>query len=234
MIPVYKKYLSDILHLFFPHNCEGCGSDVLYDTQFLCARCMHHLPETGFFSTPRNPVEKLFYGRCNIHHAGAAYYFTKHSLLQHLLVQLKYRNNREAGYFLGRMMGHSFAQAPRFADVDALVALPLHPKKEKIRGYNQAELICLGIEEVWKKPLLRNAVIRTRFTETQTQQNRISRWQNMDGVFAVKDQERMAHKHILLVDDVITTGATLEACGSSILQTIGTELSIAAAAYTIQ
>jgi ComF family protein len=228
-----KKYLADFLHLFYPHNCEGCGSDVLYDTQFLCARCLHRLPETGFFLKPFNPVEKLFYGRSDIRHAGAAYYFTKDSLLQHLLIQLKYKSNKEAGYFLGRMMGYTFLNSNRFEDVDLLIPLPLNHKKEQMRGYNQAELICNGIQEVWKKQVLKDAVIRTRFTETQTRQNRIGRWQNMDGVFAVAQPAELQNRHILLVDDVITTGATLEACGSVIQEIQGTVLSIAAAGYTI-
>lgn len=228
-----EKYFNDLLHLFYPHNCEGCGSDILYDNQFLCARCMHHLPETGFFLKPFNPVEKLFYGRSDIRHAAATYYFTKDSLLQHLLIQLKYKSNQEAGYFLGRMIGQACMRSKRFMDIDALVPLPLNHKKEQIRGYNQAALICEGIHEVWPKPVYKNALTRTRFTETQTKQNRVSRWQNMEGVFAVTHPPDLENKHILLVDDVITTGATLEACGSSILDVNGTALSIAAAAYTI-
>ncbi len=228
-----KKYLSDFLHLFYPHNCEGCGSDVLYDSQFLCARCLHRLPETGFFSKPFNPVEKLFYGRSDIRYAGANYYFTKDSLLQHLLIQLKYKNNKEAGYFLGRMMGHAFNVSERFVEVDLLVPLPLNHKKEHVRGYNQAELICRGIHEIWKKPVVTDAVTRKRFTETQTRQGRVARWQNMEGVFAVTQPAILQNKHILLVDDVITTGATLEACCAVIQEVEGAVLSIAAAAYTI-
>jgi len=232
LFPV-KKYLNHFSHLFYPHNCEACGTDILFDDQFLCARCIHALPETNFFGTQNNPVEKLFFGRLNITHAGAAFYFTKDSMLQHLLVQLKYRSNKEAGYFLGRMMGYALSKAERFNEVDALVALPLNPKKEYIRGYNQAILICEGISEVWKRPVCRDAVTRIRFTETQTQQNRVSRWQNMEGVFAVTRPEALFNKHILLVDDVITTGATLEACGTVLLQVPGVSLSIGAAAYTI-
>jgi ComF family protein len=194
---------------------------------------MRRLPETGFFSTIANPIEKLFYGRSEISCAGAAYYFTKDSLLQHLLIQLKYKSNKESGYFLGRMMGHSLIRSERFAGIDALIPLPLHEKKEQVRGYNQAALICEGISEVWQKPVLMDAVTRLRFTETQTNQNRLSRWQNMEGVFAVTQPAELRNRHLLLVDDVITTGATLEACGSSILAVAGSRLSIAAAAYTI-
>ena len=227
-----NKYLSSLLHLFYPHTCEGCGSDLLYDHQFLCARCMHQLPATGFFAKAGNPVEKIFYGRVPVKQAAAAFYFTKSSLLQHLLVQLKYKNNKEAGYFLGRMMGHALAASERFAGTDVLVPLPLHPKKEFMRGYNQAALLCEGIAEVWHKPILINAVTRTRFTETQTHQNRLSRWQNMEAVFTVTQPRILTHKQILLVDDVITTGATLEACGASMLEVEGVELGVVAAGYT--
>jgi ComF family protein len=233
MLSPAKKYFSDFLHLFYPHNCEGCGSDILYDNQFLCARCMHRLPATGFFSASANPVEKIFYGRADIRFAAAAFYFTKESLLQHLLVQLKYKGNKEAGYFLGRMMGYALLESARFADIDLLVPLPLNHKKEQLRGYNQAALICEGIKELWHKPVSTDAVTRVRFTETQTKQNRVSRWQNMDGVFTVTQPAELQNKHILLVDDVITTGATLEACGSSILGIEGAKLSIAAAGYTV-
>lgn len=226
------KWLSSLLHLFYPHNCEGCGSALVSDAQFLCTRCIHRLPATGFFDKQGNPVEKTFYGRLPLHHAAAVYYFTKASLLQHLLVQLKYKGNREAGYFLGRMLGHALSKAERFKEVEALVPLPLNPKKEFIRGYNQSSLLCEGIREIWKKPVLANAMTRVRFTETQTHRNRLDRWQNMENVFAVTQPESLTNRHILLVDDVITTGATLEACGSSILQVPGSRLSVAAVGYT--
>lgn len=233
MKPVLQHSFSDLLHLFYPHHCEGCGSDILYDAQFLCAKCLQRLPETRFFAIPANPVEKLFYGRLPLKHAGAAFYFTKHSLLQHLLVQLKYKGNKEAGYFLGRMMGQALAATEQFSLVDALVPLPLNARKEFTRGYNQAAVICEGIAQVWKKPVWKEVVIRTRFTETQTKQNRISRWQNMESAFAVTSPQRIYNKHILLVDDVITTGATLEACGRALLAAGTGLLSLAAAAYTV-
>jgi ComF family protein len=228
-----SRYLNDLTHLFFPHNCEGCGSDVMYTGHFLCSRCIHRLPETGFLAAAGNPVEKTFYGRIPVIQAGAAFYFTKRSLLQHVMMQLKYHDNREAGYFLGRMLGNALLQSGRFGEVDIMVPLPLNPKKEFIRGYNQAVLICEGIREIWNRPVAANAVIRGRFTETQTLQNRIGRWQNMEGVFEVAETTLLHNRHVLLVDDVITTGATLEACGSAILEIPGTRLSIASVAYTV-
>lgn len=225
--------VSDILHLFYPHHCAGCGTDALPDEQFLCARCLYHLPVTGFFNNRGNPVEKIFHGRLDIVAAGATYYFTKRSLVQHLLTELKYRGNRKAGYFLGRMMGHALRGQTVFEDVEALIPLPLNSRKETARGYNQAALLCEGMAQVWDKPVWKDIVQRTRFTRTQTRQNRISRWQNMQEVFALQQPEKIAGRHLLLVDDVITTGATMEACGCSLCSVPGTRLSMAAAAYTI-
>ena len=228
-----NRFIDNFLHLFYPHNCEGCGTDILNDAHFICARCLHQLPDTQFFLMPANPVEKIFYGRIPVTVGAAAFYFTKHSLIQHLMVQLKYKGNKEAGLFLGRMMGHLLKKAERFQDIDCLVPLPLNEKKEHARGYNQALVICRGITEIWHKPIEENCVIRQKFTETQTHQNRSSRWQNMEAVFSVTDISRLQNKHILLIDDVITTGATLEACGEALLTVDGLRLGIAAAAYTV-
>jgi ComF family protein len=233
MIASIKSYANTLLQLFFPHNCLGCGSAVLNDEDLLCIQCISGLPETNFFQAQNNPVEKTFFGRLNIEAAGAAYYFTKDSLIQQLMIELKYKNNKAAGLFLGKMMGCMLLKTERFNDVDILIPLPLNQKKERKRGYNQAKIICDGIASVIQKPAIDTAVIRTHFTNTQTNQNRINRWQNMENVFDINNQQSIAGKHILLVDDVVTTGATLEACGKSILQTGNVKLSVATAAYTI-
>jgi ComF family protein len=232
MVPVFKNCLADVLHLFFPHNCEGCGIDLLNRATILCYNCQQSLPITDFFLLKNNPVEKSFYGRLALQQAGAAYYFTKDSLIQHLLVELKYKSNIAAGYFLGRMMGYHLLLAENYATIDALIPLPLHKKKQSMRGYNQAEIICQGIQSIWNKPIINDAIIRTSFSETQTQQNRTKRWQNMNGIFALKNAAIICEKQLLLVDDVTTTGATLEACGSVLLSAPGVKLSIATVAYT--
>jgi ComF family protein len=228
-----KNYIEDFLHLFFPHNCLGCGTDILNNEDVLCAHCITQLPETGFLPKPGNPVEKIFYGRIPVEQAGSAYYFNKDSLLQHLIIQLKYRGNREAGIYLGRLLGNHLLVAQRFNDIDLIIPLPLNEKKLFQRGYNQASLIAKGITEVWKKPVNEDAVKRMLFTETQTHKDRVTRWQTMEGVFNVANESELKDKHVLLVDDVITTGATLESCSSAILQISGTKISIATLAYTI-
>jgi ComF family protein len=134
---------------------------------------------------------------------------------------------------LGQLLGNFLIKSDRFKQVDGLVPLPLNPRREKNRGYNQATLLCNGISSVWKKPVIEKAVVRRVYTETQTHKGRISRWENMDGIFEVINPSALENKHLLLVDDVVTTGATLEACGSEILKVPGTTLSIATLAYTI-
>lgn len=227
------RIFNDFTHLFFPHNCEGCGTDVLDINSSLCVSCLYQLPETGFLNVKDNPVEKKFYGQVKVEAAGCAYFFTKHSLLQHLIKQLKYKGNKDVGIFLGKQLGKQLAASERFKDVDCIIPLPLNPKKENKRGYNQAAIIAHGITALWPRPILSSAVERKIFTETQTHKDRISRWQSMQGVFALKDPAAIRDKHILLVDDIITTGATLEACGEAILSAPGSRLSIAAVAYTI-
>ncbi len=228
-----QSSLTDFIHLFFPHVCTGCGSDIINNKHQLCLKCLSELPVTNFFSQPANPVEKKFYGRIPVRNAGSGYFFTKDSLLETLIYELKYKGNKDIGFYLGQLLAKFLSNNNAFNDIDILVPLPLNPKRQKKRGYNQAASLCNGIASVWKRPVVENAVIRKVNTETQTHMGRITRWENMDGVFAIAEPSLIRDKHILLVDDVITTGASLEACGSEILKVFGTSLSIATLAYTV-
>lgn len=225
--------LNELSHLFFPHVCEGCGTDVLDNQEPVCPKCFDELPFTGFFRHFDNPVEDKFKGHIQVAAAGSCFYFTKDSLIHKLVIALKYFGNKEMGYYLGRLTGRELVSSGRFEDVDVLVPVPLNPRKEKKRGYNQAAVIASGIASVWKKPVLEDGISRNIFTETQTQKNRISRWQNMQGVFSSSQTGVLEGKHIMLIDDIITTGATLETCGEQLLKITGTTLSIATVAYTI-
>lgn len=226
MRPLYQP-ASSLLHLAFPHLCAGCGTDVLHQQQLLCNSCIAAMPLTCFEHHADNPAAKIFHGRLNVTHATAQYFFTKGALMQELMHQLKYKGNKALGVALGKMMGRQLAVAERFANIDALVPLPLYPEKEHLRGYNQAAVLCAGIAETFRKPVLKNAVIRTHHTQSQTKKNRVERWQNMEGRFLVPHPEALVGKHLLLVDDVVTTGATLEACGRELLQAPQVSLSIA-------
>ncbi len=225
------KWLHDFSHLFFPHTCAGCGSDLLENDQTVCLRCQANLPETGFFALPGNPIEKIFYGRLEVKLAGAGYYFTKSSVLQRLIHQLKYNGNQEVGRQLGQWLGIQLKNSGRFSEIDALIPLPLFPDKEKKRGYNQAAVLSEGIADILNIPVLKNIVLRKRYTDTQTKKGRSERWVNVEGSFEISDRSQLKSKKLLLVDDVITTGATMEACGHAIKQIEQTELSIATLAW---
>ena len=222
-----KEIKESILHVVFPHVCDGCGSDLLNIESRLCIRCIASLPETNFEQHAGNPVEKLFWGRMQIINAAAHFYFTKESLMQHLMHQFKYKGNKDLGLQLGRMMGNDLISSGRFNDIDALIPLPLFPSKEKKRGYNQATVLCDGIAEILSLPVLTNVIIRPQHTETQTKKGRIERWKNIEGKFLMKDPKAIQNKHLLLVDDVVTTGATLEACGNELLSAENVKLSLA-------
>ena len=228
-----KSLLSDFLHLIYPHNCEGCGSDTLNQDSFLCAKCLYQLPHTGFIEKADNPLERKLYGRLNVQHAGAGFYFSKDGLLQHLVAQLKYKNNKEMGLYLGKLLGYQLMDCKRFDDVEILIPLPLNRKKENKRGYNQSEMICQGIASVWKRPIVTDAISRVINTATQTKKNRSDRWENVDGVFAVTNPEKLKGKHIALLDDIITTGASIDACGNELLKVSGVKLSIISVGYAM-
>jgi ComF family protein len=231
MIAALKNIANSAVHLFYPHICTGCGSDLLEEDNLLCLKCIHDLPHTSFAGFEGNPVEKYFWGRLPVTAAHSEFYFSKESLLQHLIHQLKYKGNTQIGYYLGELMGKTMLTSSRFNSIDALIPLPLYPDKEHKRGYNQAAVICNGISSVMNVPVLNGYVIRQRPTETQTRKHRTERWENVKGSFRLVNEKSLLNKHLLLVDDVITTGATLEACGHAILQIEHVKLSIATLAY---
>jgi ComF family protein len=222
-----KEIKDSVLHLLFPHVCTGCGSDILNEETVLCIKCMDAMPETNFELHQNNPVEKLFWGRLPLTGATAQFYFTKESLMQHLMHQFKYKGNKDLGFQLGRLMGTRLKNTNRFSTIDALVPLPLFPAKEKRRGYNQATVLCDGMAEAMGIPVLDKVITRPQHTETQTKKGRIERWKNMEGKFILSKPDAISNKHLLLVDDVVTTGATVEACGAELLKTDNVKLSLA-------
>ena len=223
----------NIIHLLYPEICAGCGSDLLSGKNKICDDCISSIPLTGFYLHRLNPVEKIFRGRLPVVSASAHAYFTKDSAVQNLLHALKYGGNKEIGVRLGRMMGRTLKWCGWNNDLSAVIPLPLHFSRQKKRGYNQAEMICNGIGDEMNVPVLTDVVQRKNITATQTHKSRTERWNNMKCKFELKNAPAIMNKHVLLVDDVVTTGATLEACGSELLKAEGVQLSIAAFAYTL-
>lgn len=226
----FKYAIEALGHLLYPNICAGCGTD-LSGKEVVCAACCASLPVTNFHMHANNPIEKIFWGRVPLLSAFSYLYFNKHSIVRQLLHQLKYQSNPEVGYFFGRRMGQVMLQSNRYTDLDALIPLPLHDSKLKSRGYNQAETIAEGIAEILRIPILNSVVTRPSQNQTQTHKNRTERWKNTCGKFLVKKSKELEKKHILLIDDVVTTGATLEACASELLN-LKAAISIATVAYT--
>lgn len=193
---------------------------------------MASLPLTEFHLHRNNPVEKIFLGRVPLAFAFSYLYFNKESVVRQLLHRLKYESDLEVGKFLGRLLGRALMDSPIANQVNMVIPMPLHPEKEKTRGYNQAWLIAEGINEITGIPAYSDVMIRTRKTSTQTHKSREERWQNTQGTFRVINNEKMEDKHILVVDDVITTGASLEACAAELVRNGGT-VSLASLAYTV-
>jgi ComF family protein len=227
----FTPILEDVLHLIYPHTCNGCGSDLLSDKQLLCYQCLNDLPHTGFARYENNMIENIFRGRIDVKAAHSEFYFSKGQLVQQLVHQLKYKGNREIGEYLGGMMGETLLTSQRFSQLDMIIPLPMFADKEFKRGYNQATVIAGGMAKKMQVALCTNLVTRNRLTETQTRKHRQERWQNVDGSFSITDPGKLSGKKILLIDDVITTGASIEACGACILTVPGTSLYIASMAH---
>lgn len=217
--------------LFFPHHCAGCGTDRLDKQTEICLRCLHRLPLTHFTAQPDNPVEKIFWGRTHVQAATSLFFYSQDSTMQSLLHELKYRGNQALGIQLGSLLGTALKNTSRFP-VDVLVPVPLHPSKEKSRGFNQATLICQGIAAVTGLPVCTTLLRRNAERSTQTKKDRAERWENMQGIFEATPFNEVPYKNILLIDDVITTGATLEACGQALLEAEERKLWIASVCYS--
>jgi ComF family protein len=226
-----ENILSPFIHFFYPHTCIGCGSDIIEKENFLCLECINELPHTNFALHSNNPLEKFFWGRMPVTSGMSEFYFSKASAIQNCIHEFKYKGNIKLGLYLGRMMGKSILNSNRFSNIDLLIPLPLFTRKEFKRGFNQSSILCNGINEITNIPVMVNNVIRIKATETQTKKGRIERWENVEKSFSVADAETLKGKHVLLVDDVITTGATIEACGSQILKVEDAKLSIASLAF---
>jgi len=212
-----KNLFLDFIHLIYPNNCLLCGESLVKTESHICLFCLFSLPKTNYHLQQDNPVEKRFWGKVKVEHASSLFYFQKGSLVQKLLHELKYRGNKEIGEMLGSHLGMELLQSPFYKDIDVIVPVPLHKNRYRKRGYNQSECIANGISSVLKKPVDTQTLIRAVETSTQTKKGVFERWENTNGIFALVDNEAFNNKHILLVDDVLTTGSTLESCAKTIV-----------------
>lgn len=227
------SYLSSLLHLLYPHICLQCGTDQLEDPQIICTCCEAQLPFTEFYKMQDSPVEKIFWGRVPVEHAIAVLFFTKESCVQQIIFELKYQQNKKAGYLLGRLIALELCQQKYFNQLDYIVPVPIDKSKKRKRGFNQSEIICEAILANGCKAQLFKGLLTAKATDTQTHKDRLQRGLQNDPKFKLKDGALLYQKNILLVDDVLTTGATIEAACHCLLAAQTASLRIATAAYTI-
>lgn len=215
-LKVVSEWYESLLQIFYPSLCLACGQKLFAHESYLCVHCMFDLPRTRFHTDDANKVAQIFWGRVPVEHATSWLFFRKGSRYQKLIHQLKYKGMKEIGFAMGQWMGYDLLDSG-FCEVDLIIPVPLHPRKLQQRGYNQSELIAAGLSDVLKKPLVSDCLVRNKFTETQTRKSRFRRWQNVEGIFGLVNSGFVSGKHILLVDDVVTTGATLEAAATALL-----------------
>ena len=217
---------GDFVSLLYPELCAACNASLYKGEREVCTRCRSYLPYARFHNEKDNMVSQLFWGRVQIENATAYFFFRKGSRFQKILHKIKYQNKKSLGIELGRWFGHELVTTD-FNTIDFIIPVPLHPKKYQKRGYNQSELIASGISETLGKPLDNKIVKRIIANPTQTHKGRYERWTNVDGIFELTNPGAASNKHILVVDDVVTTGSTLEACVTAILKAPGAKVSVA-------
>lgn len=224
---------DDFISLLFPRLCYACGNHLLRNENLICTECYIIIPRTNYHLKEDNPVAQLFWGRCMIEKAAAFSYYNKGSRIKKLIHNLKYKGIRDIGYELGRIYGLSLKTSGFTNDIDLIMPVPLHPMKKKIRGFNQSETISMGIADATHLPVDLKSLARILVSATQTKRSRYERWTNVEGIFQVIDPQTVAGKHVLLVDDVITTGSTIESCSNELLKIKGVKVSVVALAFAV-
>lgn len=224
------KWISDFIDLIFPRHCHVCGEVLSRQEKDICLDCLYKLPKIEKIHL--DIMEKSFWGRCDVESVMSYMYYHKGSPYNKLLHKMKYGDKPEIGTRLAIMAAESLMPSGLFNDIDAIVPLPLSKKKQRQRGYNQCDYIAEGLSMISGIPVIIDSVIRTKANETQTQKSREERWKNVEGIFTLAKPENLEGKHILLIDDILTTGATLANCAMTIQQGCNCKISIFTLAYT--
>jgi len=226
------KLLKDFFYLFYPNICANCNQQLLQNEKIICVFCRHDLPLTNFNSYTNNKVFTIFYGRITIEKAYSLLLFRKEGITKNLIHNLKYKGNETVGIFFGNWLGEILYKNKEFSSVDFIIPVPIHSKKKKIRGYNQVTKFGECLSTHLNIPFVEDILIRQSTTKTQTLKSRFDRFKNLETKFLLTDTKAFKGKHILIIDDVITTGATLEACALALLKTSNLRISILTMAYT--
>lgn len=224
--------LQSIINLFFPKACAGCNAILLIAESVICTECRHNIPLTNHHRITDNEVLLKFYGKLEIVHASALFYFQKKGVVQELIHKLKYKGHQEIGKTIGFWYADELKNSRALLDVDYIIPVPLHQKKFKKRGYNQVNTFGEALSERLQIPIKDLILVRDKNTKSQTKKNRLHRSESVSHVFSIAATTDFHYKHFLLIDDVITTGATLESCGRELLKIPGARLSIVCMAMT--
>lgn len=222
----------DFLDLLYPRVCYGCETALTANEKVLCTPCLHALPIADHHLEPNNPVEKIFYGRIPVENATSLLLFEKKGMVQKLIHNLKYRGHEEIGNFLGAWTGAELKELPAWQHITTVIPVPLHKQKLRKRGFNQVAQFGIEIAKALDIPYRDDLLLKISATKTQTLKKRFARWGSIDETFILHNPASLEGAHVLLVDDLVTTGATLEACAHKLLQVPGIKISIATMAVT--
>lgn len=225
-------YFSSFISLFYPNLCNSCKSPLNIGETVICSGCRHNLPQTNFHTIENNQIEKIFYGRAKINFATSFLFFNKSGLVQNLIHSLKYRGNQEIGSLLGKWFG-KILKSETGLRFDYIISVPLHKNKEKKRGFNQLDTFGEALAEIFNAEYSKNNLVRVYESSTQTKKDRFARWKNVKEIFVVNNPKLFENKKVLLIDDIITTGATLEACCHQLEKSETIEISIVTMAFTV-
>ncbi len=220
------QWIDALLNLLFPRSCVVCGGCLVKGEEVVCTMCNSRMPRTNYHLQPNNEIEQRFWGKAEIEKATSYFFYNKGSDYRHILFKLKYNGYKELGEVMGRYMANELLASDFFKGVDVVIPVPLHSKRKKVRGYNQSEWIALGISLATGIPMDLNTLVRSVSNNTQTRKSVFDRWENVKDVFQVTSPEKIQGKHILLVDDVLTTGATLVSCATKLLESSDVKISI--------
>jgi len=214
-----KTQYFNFYNLFVPKKCLNCGRNLNKTEKQICLDCLQKIPKTQHLNDTENKAAQIFWGRVNLEMVAAGYYFTKDSILQNLIHQVKYQGKKQLALELGKQLALDLKKTQNFDNIDFICPVPLHKLKQKKRGYNQSEWIAKGISEILLKPIMKDVLIKHKNTKSQTKKNKLERLENVKSVFSLnKNHYKFRKQHILVVDDVLTTGATIEACCIELLK----------------
>ena len=234
MLYKLKSYYLGLWELFFPIHCLGCENPISQNHSPLCVYCRHQLPLTRFYLQSNHPMDRVFYGRIPVESSIALCYFKKGGIVQQLIHNLKYRGQQQVGHFFGQWLGDEMIKSKKFDTIEGVIPVPLHPKRLRKRGYNQVSRFGKAIANQFNVPFYEAILVRQKNTQTLVQKNRQERWKALLNAFTVEQKKSIENKHLLLVDDVLTSGATLEACAEKLLEVKGVRISIATMVFAQQ